>query len=86
MNSEVVLRQLFAKAINEARKTNLDVLQFWDFEISLNEFPQLRDVLKEVCDDDELYAQNGSISAVRPPPGYNKDTIIWEKNTKFCWF
>lgn len=84
--SETALKQLFSKAINEAKTTNLDILQFWDFEIPLTQYPELQAVLKKVCDDEELYAQNGSISAVRPPPGYNGETIVWEKNTKYCWF
>lgn len=86
INKETILEKLFTKAINEVKRTDLNKLQFWDFEVPPTEYPVLQSALNKICNEQELYAQNSSVSAVRPPPGYNKDTIIWEKNSKYCWF
>ncbi|CCC70157.1 hypothetical protein NCAS_0E00870 [Naumovozyma castellii] len=85
-NSEEVLKELMAHAVDEAKAMQLSQLQFWDEEIPLTEFPNLAKTLKHLEDDSKLYVTNGSVSAVRPPAGFDKDTIVWDNNTKFCWF
>lgn len=80
------LSQLIGQSILEAKRYNLDKIQFWDEEIPLNKYPQLMKTLESLEKKDKLYVTNGSVSAVRPPTGFNKDTIIWDNNTKFCWF
>ncbi|CCD25884.2 uncharacterized protein NDAI_0G01080 [Naumovozyma dairenensis CBS 421] len=83
---EKVLRELMFYAIEETKAHNLTKLQFWDEELPLKEFPTLQNTLSKLEHESKLYATNGSVSAVRPPIGFNKDTIVWENNTKFCWF
>lgn len=85
-DKEAVLRVLISRSIAEAKSAKLATLQWWDSEIPLTQFPELQKVLHRVCDDKELYAQNGSISAARPPAGFDNETIVWEENSKFCWF
>lgn len=85
-NDRETLLQLIGQAILEAQRYNLTKIQFWNEELPLEEYPQLLQTLQKLEKKDKLYAVNGSISAVRPPTGFDKDAIIWDNNTKFCWF
>lgn len=83
---EDTLKQLIGNAILEAQRTNLTKVQFWDEEIPIQDYPELNKLLNEVEDKSQIYKTNGSVSAVRPPTGYTSDNVIWDNNTKFCWF
>ena len=85
-DKEAALRVLLLWSISEAKSANLSTLQWWDSEIPLSDYPELEKILHKVCDAKELYAQNGSVSAVRPPEGFDDETIVWEENSKYCWF
>lgn len=83
---EETLKQLIGHAILEAQKTKLSKVQFWDEEIPIEDYPQLNSLINELEDKSLIYKTNGSVSAVRPPAGYTSDNVIWDNNTKFCWF
>lgn len=83
---EDILRQLIRQCILEAKRRNLSKVQFWDEEIPLTMYPELNHVLNKFEDESQLYQVNGSLSAVRPPVGLTPNDIIWDNNTKFCWF
>lgn len=83
---EETLKQLIGHAILEAQKAKLSKVQFWDEEIPIEDYPQLNSLINELEDTRLIYKTNGSVSAVRPPAGYTAENIIWDNNTKFCWF
>lgn len=83
---EQILKKLMAHAIVQAKRKNLSRVQFWDEEIPIKEYVELNKVVNNLEDKSQLYVKNGSISAVKPPPGFTKDSIQWDNNTKFCWF
>lgn len=85
-SKEDVLRQLLKQSILEAHRRNLSKVQFWDEEIPLKMYPELNQILHNSEDKSQLYQVNGSVSAVRPPIGLTLEDIIWDNNTKFCWF
>lgn len=85
-NSEAVLKKLMTKAVEEAKKTGLKTLLFWDQEIVIQKFPKLQKLMIDMEHESSIYAENGSLSAYRPPKGFTADQIIWDNNTKFCWF
>ncbi|CAI2007249.1 hypothetical protein SEUBUCD646_0G03690 [Saccharomyces eubayanus] len=83
---EAKLKQLLSQAIKETQDRGMHAVEFWDSEIPVKQYPQLFQLLTELEDDSKLFSDNGSISAVRPPKGYTADKVIWDNNTKFCWF
>ena len=83
---EEKLGSLLFQAIKEAQRTKLEALEFWDEEIMPDRLPKLNSVLRDVCEETDLYATNGSLSAVKPPKGITADSIIWVNNTKASWF
>lgn len=83
---ENTLRQLLRHAIDEAKACEFTSLTFWDEEIPIQRFPELYSVLTEMEKGSQLFAENGSLSAVRPPKGFDINSIEWDNNTKFCWF
>lgn len=54
--------------------------------IPIKKYPQLFQLLTELENESKVFSENGSISAVRPPKGYTAEQVIWDNNTKFCWF
>lgn len=80
------LKELLAYAIAETKSAQLKKLVFWDEEIPIKQFPTLFELLTELEHESKVYAENSSLSAVRPPLGYTSDDIIWDNNAKFCWF
>ncbi|CCK68541.1 uncharacterized protein KNAG_0B00940 [Huiozyma naganishii CBS 8797] len=84
--SEDQIRHLLAHAVNECKKQRLSKLQFWDEEIPIKSYPVLNEVLNEIQHKSELSTVNGSLSGVRPPRNFTADDLIWDNNTKFCWF
>ncbi|CCF57230.1 hypothetical protein KAFR_0C02370 [Kazachstania africana CBS 2517] len=85
-SKEETLKKLIAHAITEAKAKGLSKLQFWDEEIPIKRFSELDTLMHELEDKSKLYVSNSSVSAVRPPNGYDKNSVIWDNNTKFCWF
>lgn len=85
-SKEDILRKLIKQCILEAQRRNLSKVQFWNEEIPLKSYPELNQILTTLEDESQLYEANGSISAVRPPIGLTPEDIIWDNNTKFCWF
>ena len=83
---EKKLGSLLFQAIKEAQRAKLEALEFWDEEIRPDKLPKLNSVLRSVCDETDLYATNGSLSAVKPPRGIAADSIIWINNAKASWF
>ncbi|CAI4062981.1 hypothetical protein N7582_002267 [Saccharomyces uvarum] len=83
---EAKLKQLLSKAIKETQNHGMHEVEFWDSEIPVKQYPQLFQLLTKLEDDSKVFSDNGSLSAVRPPKGYTADEVIWDNNTKFCWF
>ncbi|EJS43623.1 YGR111W [Saccharomyces arboricola H-6] len=83
---ELKLKQLLRKAIEETKVHGLHELEFWNEEIPIEQYPQLFQVLTKLESKSKIFTENGSISAVRPPKGYTAEQVIWDNNTKFCWF
>ncbi|AJR97425.1 ASN_HP2_G0020310.mRNA.1.CDS.1 [Saccharomyces cerevisiae] len=83
---ELKLKKLLRKAIEETKLHGLQELEFWDEEIPIKKYPQLFQLLTELENESKVFSENGSISAVRPPKGYTAEQVIWDNNTKFCWF
>ena len=83
---EKKLGSLLFQAIKEAQRAKLEAIEFWDEEIRPDKLPRLNSVLRSVCDETDLYATNGSLSAVKPPRGIAADSIIWVNNAKASWF
>ncbi|GCE98981.1 hypothetical protein ZYGM_003735 [Zygosaccharomyces mellis] len=81
-----ILKELFFNAIKETKATKLKHIEFWDEEIPLEKFTDLSQIVHDLEDRSALYAQNGSLSAMRPSPTYKSEEIIWDNNTKFSWF
>lgn len=80
------LKKLIAQALSEAKKCGLKNLIFWDEEIPIKKLPELYSILTKMEDGSKVFAENGSLSAVRPPNGFSMEDTIWDNNTKFCWF
>lgn len=81
-----ILKELFANAVKEIKSTKLKHLEFWDDEVPLEKFTELSQIVHDLEDHSTLYAENESLSAVRPSPTYMTKEIIWDNNTKFSWF
>ncbi|AQZ14795.1 YGR111W [Zygosaccharomyces parabailii] len=81
-----ILKELFAHAVMETKSTGLKRIEFWDEDIPIKKFPILFKALNDLEHDSMVYAENHSLSAVRPPPQYNIDDVIWDNNGKYCWF
>lgn len=81
-----VLRELLAHAVMETKSTGLRRIEFWDEEIPIKKFARLFSVLSDLEHSSMVYAENHSLSAVRPPPKYNEGNVIWDNNGKYCWF
>lgn len=83
---ENTLRQLISHAIVEMKECGLTSLEFWDEEIPIKKFPDLYSVLSDMKHSSKLFEKNDSLSAMKPPRGYEMDRVTWDNNTKFCWF
>lgn len=85
-DAQLTLCKLITMAVKETKKTGLKSLVFWDQEIEIKQFPELQKELLEKEHESNVYAKNSSLSAFRPPKGFGVDNVIWDNNTKFCWF
>lgn len=86
-NKEARLKEMIAHAIQEANKQGLKQVEFWNEEIPIKEeYPEFYQLFTELEPEKNHFKENGSLSAVRPPKGYTPDKVIWDNNTKFCWF
>ncbi|CAI4062473.1 hypothetical protein SKDZ_07G3560 [Saccharomyces kudriavzevii ZP591] len=83
---ELKLKKLLKKAIEETKIHGLRELEFWDEEIPIKQYPRLFQLLTKMESESKVFSENSSISAVRPPKGYTAEEVIWDNNTKFCWF
>ncbi|SCV01066.1 LANO_0F09978g1_1 [Lachancea nothofagi CBS 11611] len=80
------MQKLIAQAICEAKDNDVKYLQFWDTELGHQEWSKpLLTFLKKVEKPSNLYQENPSRSAIRIANVKNED-IIWDNNSKFCWF
>lgn len=83
---ESVLQKLLGACVKEAKAAGLSHIEFWDEEINADAYPKLFKLLEKVEDGSNVYAENGSRSAVRVPSGLKEEEFTWANNTKFCWF
>lgn len=79
-------KKLLAHAVSEAKRAKLTVLQFWNSEVGYQPWlATFMEFLKIIEPSSNLYHENSSLSAIRIS-GVESENIIWDNNTKFCWF